>query len=505
MKKINILFFLAMFCAFSISAQKPNITADLSPELEEPVGSTLSDIIGESNEGFYAVRKLSRMRQQIFIESYDSQYKMKSSDKIEMEADGKDLIYENTVLLNGSLYIFGSYFDRKNDEERLYAFQMDAKTLNYEGKPRLIATAESKRNSTFKFDLSNSEKFLSIFSIPGNDDDNIYAYTISVFSGDLDEIWAQKVKSEYEESTFFALSAQVDDKGNAYLLARKYDKPLKGIKFKPAYKMMMIAYTNEGANESAFDLNLKRGYINDLSYRIMDNGNIVCGGFYSENYGGGYKGVCIFIVDPNTGSIIQEGGKEFSSSDLADFMSERKADKGKELYNFDLSDIVLREDGGLVMVGEYYYVSAYTRTSGTTSYTTYTYYYNSLLVVNVSPDLSIDWMVEIPKRQVTSNDGGYYSSYAMMVKGENLYFLFNDNEKNAQVNAKDKLANFNGKNSIVSLVTLSADGSMKKTIFLDNKEEGIILRPKICSQVSEDNMIIYGERKNTYKVGKLTF
>ncbi|MBC8173819.1 MAG: hypothetical protein H7X71_07930, partial [Chitinophagales bacterium] len=327
------------------------------------------------------------------------------------------------------------------------------------------------------------------------------------YEGDLVPVWDNKIKSTYEENTFYPVRANVDDKGNVYILAREYDEPLKAFKFgKPQFNYLMIAYTENGEQENPFDLDLKGRYIVDLSFRVMDDGSIVCGGFYSENYGGGYKGVCFFSADPKTGSITQEGYNEFSAAELSEFMSERRAEKGKEIYNFDLSDLILRDDGGLVMVGEYYNVVVTTRTSNGKTYTTYTYYYNSLLVVSVSPDLSIDWLKVVPKRQVTRNDGGYYSSYAMMVKGENIYVLFNDNDENLnKLSSDDKLKNYDGKRSVVSLVTISSDGSLKKSLLLENKEEGFILRPKICEQATDDDMIIYGELRNKYKVGKLTF
>lgn len=69
------------------------------------------------------------------------------------------------------------------------------------------------------------------------------------------------------------------------------------------------------------------------------------------------------------------------------------------------------------MIAVYYNVVAYVRqrSSGATYYT-YVYYYNSLLVANVNPDLSIEWLKVIPKKQISTNDYGYYSSYTSMVK-----------------------------------------------------------------------------------------
>src|SRR5205085_408393 len=107
-------------------------------------------------EAFYTVRVRSYvLKFKLTIERYDKVFNMKTSEDIDLEADGNDLKYETTILFNNSLYVFGSYFDKKN--EKLYAFKMDPATLNLDVQPYLVATIKSRRNSTFKFDLSDSE------------------------------------------------------------------------------------------------------------------------------------------------------------------------------------------------------------------------------------------------------------------------------------------------------------------------------------------------------------
>ncbi|MFN0275573.1 MAG: hypothetical protein ACKVPJ_07505, partial [Chitinophagales bacterium] len=425
--------------------QNPKL--DLSEEMSEPKRSTIYDIIGTSSDAFYAVRvDVDFLKAKLTIERYDKNYNVKISEELEMEADGDDLQYENTILFNQKLYVFGSHFSRKEDVEKLYAFEMDPTTLRINPKANLVATIESKRNSEFSFDISKNEQYLSIVSFPGTDDDNVYAYTINVYAGNLEEKWSDGVKNTYEAYTFYAKRAQVDDAGNVYVMAIKYDESIKVFKLgKPSYSYLLISHTEEGEQVDSYKLALRSGkFIVDINFRVMENGTVVCGGFYSDKFGGGYSGVCFFSFNPATGSFEQEGFKEFDKNELSEFMSERRAEKGKDIYNFDLRDFILREDGGIVMIAEYFTIvtNTYTSTNGTTR-TTYTYYYNSLLVANVSPDMSIDWVQAIPKRQITSNDSGYYSSYTSMVTGSDIYVMFNDDAKNLDnLSENDRLANF---------------------------------------------------------------
>ena len=69
-----------------------------------------------------------------------------------------------------------------------------------------------------------------------------------------------------------------------------------------------------------------------------------------------------------------------------------------------------------------------------------------------------------------------------------------------------KVADYSGvKKSVAVQVQISPDGKWKKTLLFSNKEQGEILRPKICEQSSANEMFLYAEKGKDYVVGKLTF
>lgn len=498
---------LCLIFVFPVFAQ--DIKVDLSKAMRRPLRWSADNIIGKSSEAFYAVR-MSYLTgyARITIERYDETYNKTVSQTLDLNAGGEILVYEATVLFNEKVYVFGSYFDKINDIEKLYAFEMDPVSLEVSSNPELVAKIESKHNSNFLFDLSENQEYLSITGIPGDAGDNIYAYTVNVYAVSKERLWAFKEINSYEKSTFFVRETLVDNKGNVYIMAQQYDEKVRDISsfLSPSYKFLLIAITDGGKTQNIFPLKLKsRKYIAELNFRVMDNGTVVCGGFYSDSYSGGYSGVCFFSLDPQTGNIEVEGLKAFDAKELSEFMSGKNAEKGKDIHGFELRDIVLREDGGLIMIAEYYSTATGRENSNGFSNVTDAYIYNSLLVSSVNPDLSIDWLQKIPKKQVTFNDDGIYSSYALMVQDEYLYILFNDKLKNLDIlENDDKLLNFNGKRSVVASVRIARDGSMQKSLLFD-KKKGLILYPYICEQVSYDKMIIYGKVGRGYVVGKLTF
>jgi hypothetical protein len=116
------------------------------------------------------------------------------------------------------------------------------------------------------------------------------------------------------------------------------------------------------------------------------------------------------------------------------------------------------------------------------------------------------WTSKIPKRQVTSNDGGHFSSYFSVYDDDkNIYFVFNDNPKNIMVKEGSKTSNFNGKESVINLLKLNEEGAWEKSILAKNDEQDIITRPKVARLTFNNEAYIYAEWKKNYRLGKIIF
>jgi hypothetical protein len=225
-------------------------------------------------------------------------------------------------------------------------------------------------------------------------------------------------------------------------------------------------------------------------------------------------------IDGQNGDISRKNFKEFDIDFITQNMTEREAErtkkkesKGKdvELFEYDLDDLVIRDDGGVILIGEQFYINVYTTTytnsNGTTSSTTtYHYYYNDIVVININPDGVIDWAKKIPKYQESINDGGTYSSYALGFLDDKLFFLFNDNPKNLTNTGDGKLKNYNpNRESIVALVVMENDGNFKKEALYKMKRSDILIRPKLSQQVTDSEMILFGKKGKMQQFTKLIY
>lgn len=219
-------------------------------------------------------------------------------------------------------------------------------------------------------------------------------------------------------------------------------------------------------------------------------------------------------------AISHQSFKEFEIEFLVQDMTEsgkektmKKAEKGGdvELYDYNLRDIVLKEDGGAVLVAEQFFVRimahTYTDANGVMHTNTYKkYFFNDIIVVNVDEQGEIMWANKIPKRQATVDDGGYFSSYTMAVVKDKLYFVFNDNPKNLSAYKEGKPAVFYGtKDAVAVLLEVSMDGNIRKQALFTGKDAGALARPLVCEQVSPEEMVIFCQYRKSHRFARLSF
>lgn len=219
-------------------------------------------------------------------------------------------------------------------------------------------------------------------------------------------------------------------------------------------------------------------------------------------------------VNAADGQIEFVNTSKFSLDFLVENLTERqtkkainKLEKGKDvgMYNYEMRDLIMRSDGGLILIAEQYrfYVTSYTsRGPNGTMTTTYTYHYvyNNIIVVNIEPDGTISWNVKIPKFQHSTDDGGFASSYLLMIDDENLYFIYNDNIDNLVPNSK-RFYNYElrGKWAITTIARIGSDGAMDRTILSRFTERKMIPIPRYSLQISNNQayIILWNKKKQT--------
>ncbi|MBL4657406.1 MAG: hypothetical protein JKX73_05355 [Flavobacteriales bacterium] len=529
--KINVTL-LCCLIALSLAAQNTTEIAKVhfGVETKESKRISLGDIVGYDETGTYILKTkrkgLYGIKSDLIYEHLNHDLAKTVSAELNLDIANKKKGYEYTFHSNNKLYLYSSFLDKKMKKNTFYYQELNKKTLrpsaklhtlgviNYAGKSNYNSGAFYLRRSR------NEERILLYYSLPyAKGAKEKFAFT--VFDKDMNKMWGKTVTLPYMEELFDVERYKVDDKGNVYILGLEFkDKRKLKRKGEPNYKYTMISFKDNGENVANYPIELPGKFITDMQFAIADNGDIVCGGFYSEEGTFSIKGSYFLSMDGKSNTIksnsVNEFGIDFITQNLKAkkaAKAKKKAAKGKavELYEYELDDIILKDDGGAVLIGEQYYVRVVTRTStdangNTRTTTTYYYHYNDIIVININPKGIIEWTEKIPKRQVTTNDGGYFSSYALAVRGDKMHFLFNDNPANLFYKPGMKLSNFSKqKGSVVVLVTLTEEGRYSKDLLFKTKDAEVLIRPKVCEQTNDNEMILFGQRRKMHRFARLTF
>lgn len=526
MSRKHIVLLIFFLSALAGGAQPSGIPARISwgEELKEPAGTLITKVIDANTAGFHVLRQKnegSMSHEAIYVEYYDSEMKLRRSQEMELKYKGKRRDFEDVIKIGGQLYLFTSFNNQAQKKNYLF-YQKLSPRLQPSKELAKIAEIDARnreKEGAFKLLLSrDSSRVLLYNQLPSNKREP-ERFALRVFDNQLRELWSRDITLPYSDQQFAVEDYRVDNDGNVYLMGVLYiDGVRERRRGRPNYQYIVLAYTRDGGDAQEYRITLGDKFITDLAFRVADDKRLVFAGFYSERGTYSIKGTCFFRIDPETKEIQNVNLKGFDFEFRTEFMTDSEAQRAAraeaagatgrqpELYRFSLDELILRSDGGAVLVAEQYFVfeRVYRFWDGSLRYD-YFYNYNDIIVVNIRPDGSIEWATRIPKRQETYNDGGYYSSYAMSIVRDRLYFIFNDNSRNFENDGGNRLYNFNGRNSVIALAELHKDGQLRLYPLFFNRDADTITRPKICKQIGSRRMMIYGERGRSYRFAGLEF
>jgi hypothetical protein len=548
--------FLASYVTKSQAQNTSSIRSDAkvswAKPLEEPSNTDIQKIIATEAYGIYALRlkqggTLSNPNNiKAIVEYYDASMKLVRQKELSLDFKGKNRSFKDVVMLQGKLWLLSYFYNEKHEKTYLFAQRIDNQTLTLDKELVKISEQDDtnrERQDVFSHAISRDSSKIVIFTQQTGDKKQ-EEFTLAVFDSDFNDVWSKKAKLPYNRKSFDVEETQVDKNGNVYLLGVIYTEGSNRIarRGKANFQYDLIAYMRDSTLDvQEYKINLKDKFVTDLTFRVADDADLVFSGFYSEKGVSSMKGTCFFKINPRTKDMTSVSTREFDFDFLTENLSQRNKEKAKaasmsndkskevELPAFNLDKLILRSDGGALLVAEQYFIEEQYQNNRYNSYgfgggfydpfydpwsyrgngfnrqRDFYYNYNDIIVVNIRPDGEIAWAARIPKSQMSRNDGGIYSSYAMSTVADKLYFIYNEDPRNLDPNRKKTYSESPDKSSVVVLAEVNKEGLVKRAPLFQNKEEGIITRPKICRQIGRKEMAIYGESGRAYRFGTLTF
>ena len=487
-----------------------------------------TDVLGEDETGFYIIK----YRGGAYLEKFDRNMNFLWTKKIEIYLTKTDkAVFENIILINNKIIIFASFYDGKTDTKKLFATYISPAGVIDPKLHEVSAFDKLSSKNAVYYDVTFSEKNNSILVFSNFRDK--YKEKEQFHYNIIDDNFIQKnqafVELTYSGDNTRIVDYTIDNASNIHLVYRvnlkKEEADNKSNDDKIDFNYYILSYYPATKEYKEYDMRVGDFIITGISVLIdKDSRYMYVPGFYSDKRENALRGTFISKIDILSKQVIYSKEKDFDPAFLAvvyakpfDEDDKKKAEepnekkKGKEqLYDYDIVDLFVNDKEEVVLVSEQYYMrvvtNTYTNANGTTSTsTTYYYYYNNAMVTKFGADGDRLWCSSIPKSQVTTNDGGFFSSIGVFTYNDVVYVIYNDNPKNGTGIASKQYRTINPQKSQLAMVSISSDGTLKKQVLMraPTSGKGIGTRPKFCSQISDDEVILIGYQSSKYKLGKI--
>lgn len=381
--------------------------------------------------------------------------------KIKVHEDmPKGYVLESLRKVGDHYYLFYSLWDRANEMEQLFHREIDFDAGSFRGAGKRLIKIKGKLSGffsggmwsmgvtdKFSFNVSFDETRLLIQyrrkPLIRDDSKNYDVIGFNVFDPDLEELWSEEVKMPYTEAQMNNLDYSVDAEGNAYILASVFNGTSR-----TTSHIELLRIEHGTGDIEATEIKVGTMFIKNIWLYEGPLDYMVCAGFYSKiRSSNNADGIFLSKVGKD-GEVYDVAKYEIPLSVLKQYTSARtqrktsKKDKRNkaEFDELELRNLIIGDDGSIVMVGEQYYVLTHTTySSDGKSRTYYTYHYNDMLITKIDPDGELAWMKKLPKRQTgRKGRGGMGYKYLYDEKSDSHYLLFLDNFKNMEL-ALDKV------------------------------------------------------------------
>ncbi len=497
------------------------VTVNLSDPISTKKNVMSYLILGENDVIF----SRNWIKKKPYIVKYNEDMEQEESVLLTPDIVPKRSYIESIISFNGGLVVFYSKLDkasRTNDLFYVTLSQDDLSTLQTETKVFGL-TYTSKRNSG-SFDISisrDSSKLLAFANTPNKRaKDARDEVSVVVMDENFEILWDDVLTIPYADRDFGISQYDVDNQGNVLILGKYYKEKSARTKGKPRGTYKLIAFYEEGSDMVEYDLKLSQKFISEINYFIKDNGDILCSGLYSNSTISGAAGAFYLEIDSESQDILVETLEEFDMDFLTQGLTEKqtkktkkRASKGKnvELYSYSIRGLIEKEDGGLVMVAEQYYIRVTTTTTTnangtTTTRTTYHYYYNDIIVVSFDEEGEIEWHEKILKKQYSTNDGGRYSGFNLVISDGKMNFLFVDNGYSVAGLDYDKKTDkeaYKGLHFVHASMTFDGEKEVQSLGMIERKQ--LIPVPKEFVSMRDGRSTVYLVGRREYKLGRVIF
>ena len=342
---------------------------------------------------------------------------------------------------------------------------------------------------------SEDKSKIVFFEVENQSDVKAYSFDIKK----MKLIWEKNFESKESSWNRDFREILTDNTGNFYLIYERDNRKTQ------LEKHRFEIYRLNGGPVISKSIPMREYVRYDVRFEYDNlNKKLVAGGLYSDESTAWARGSFYtnFKLEAPEEPILHY--EAFSNEFVFKLMEESekgmKNKKNRGITETDIQEIVLRRDGGILIIGEQnrHLDRGYGNTRGSVGtinsayggrYIT-DYFYDDLFVISYHPTGELHWKEVLHKKQYSQDDDAAYSSYFLAKTATSLRLLFNDEIQYENT---------------VSEYILKGNGEFNRNSVMSTENQKIRLRFKDALQISADVVIVPSEARNRLKLVKVQY
>ena len=494
---------LLLFNLFGIAVCAQKITYT-EPDREDSRGMSF-EIIGKIN-GNYLIYKT--IRNEHVISVYDNDMKLVERNRLSIIPD--KVLNVDFIAYPDFCYMIYQY--QRRSILNCMAVKFDSKGHQV-GEPKLLDTTSIgffSENKIYNTVFSEDKQKIVVYKIQKRNEK--FHYTTLLFNSNLELQRKSRMVVAYDDRRNYMSDFFVDNEGNFVFAS--------GLKIGSRDYINKLTLITKPANADSFafhEMNIGKLLLDEIKLKVDNiNKRYLINSFYYPGRRTDIEGLYSALWDTKTNR--QTVMSEQLLSDTARREAKTEGSLKMAFNNFFIKDVILKRDGGYLLVGEDYYTQSrsnqwnrmdYLYGSPYSVYDYYQpgyynpyryrnmynsnnqnrYYYDNLLVLSLNKDGVTEWSRVIHKTQFDDESDKFLSFYLFNAAGD-LHFLYNEMDR---------------RNKILNDQSLEPNGNITRNPTLKSLDRGYDFMPVYAKQVGARQLIVPCDYRNFICFAKIEY
>jgi hypothetical protein len=490
-KQLTLILFTIFLCMKTASAQ----IVEWSNQQKIKSKTSYTRILGQNASGIYVLRgKNNEFTRDVILEKYKSNLALENS--IELDNIYNSVV-EKVLLQDDGVLVICSQRNDSLHKIDLYAYKVNT-SLQINKQRKLLARideASFKNNADVQVQPCVSREYTAILYYTEGSEKNTAMMHLHGFDASFNEMYAKTVNIAFSPDDIVVSGFDCDNDGNAFVLADYPQVGAKKRKDKEIRDFFLYGYYRTLDKTLEYPIEHDSAFINDLGLVVNNYRKTICvAGFYSDDNSSKVIGSFSYSIDANSTLLQYKKFEPFQAAYTNKIITTMLNETGTSLTDLYIRKIIPRSDGGCVIVAEKYYETRQTYTyyangfPQTASRTSFNF--DEILVISKNGEGQTQFADFIKKKQTSTNDGGYYSSFVLLNANDKLAFAYNADSN---------------EESDVLITTINPLGQIDTKILIKALSYYVSLIPTESKQIGSNTSLICTLKDRRFTLMKLTY